>query len=363
MVLNDASLKPEDNNFTALRLLLASLVIYTHSYWMITGVGGKDELSDFLGAPVSVFAVDGFFFLSGFLVYPSLLRMGRSSRFLLARGARLWPGLITSLLVTVAVGAFISSVHGLAYLHGATTKFVALNGAFLQGSFYLTGVNCGSGPCTINGSLWTLPWEARCYVTLAILGWLGLARPEIMKWVILPATLVGAIVWDVPAVQHLVQSLVGGGVVYELNYADRLWPLFALGAAAYVFKDRLPLNWWILGGLFVLMLGANALGVALHVRALFVGYLVLCLGLLSAKRGSLSGRWPDYSYGMYIYAYPVMMVIHALWPTTSHLLLGAATFVATVPFASLSWHFIEKPALDAVKRVRARRQLVSAEAV
>lgn len=354
MFIGDDNLRADRNNFTAVRLCLSSLVIYTHSYWATSGVSGKDDLSAFLGAPVSVFAVDGFFFLSGFLVYPSLLRLVGPGRFLLARAARLWPGLIAALLVTVIGGAFITSARGLAYLGGDTAKFLLMNASFLQGTFNLTGVTCGTQPCVVNGSLWTLPWEARCYVVLAILGWVGLAKPNFMKFLVLPATLVGAILWDIPTLQAFVGSVLGSGAVYLLSTADRLWPLFALGTAAYLYRDRLPLSWIGLAALFGLMLGANALGVGLHVRALFVGYLVLCLGFLTAPRAAVSGNWPDYSYGMYIYAFPVMMVVQAIGKFQSYWLLGLVTFAVTLPCAMLSWHLIEKPMLGVSKRFQKR---------
>ena len=355
MTPNDAVLRADANNFTAVRLLLASLVIYTHCYWLTTGVSGKDDLSDFLGAPVSVFAVDGFFFLSGFLVYPSLLRFGQSGRFLFARFARLWPGLLAAVLLTTIAGAFITEASGLAYLRGDTAKFLLTNLTFLYGSYNLTGVNCGGEPCAINGSLWTLPWEARCYLGLALLGVLGLAKPTMMKYVVLPLTLIGSVMWAVPPVQEIVGNLLGDGAVDQLGKADRLWVLFALGAGAYVFRERLTLSWLVLVGLFAVMLAANAIGIGAHFRALFIGYLVLCLGLLSARNGAFSTKWPDYSYGMYIYAFPIMMALHAIGPTESHLLLGAITFFATVPVAAMSWHLIEKPVLEAVKRRRSQR--------
>lgn len=354
MTPNDAALRPEANNFTAVRLLLASLVIYTHCYWLVTGIGGEDNLSGFLGAPVSVFAVDGFFFLSGFLVYPSLLRFGQAGRFLYARFARLWPGLIAAILLTTLGGAFVTEARGLAYLQGDTAKFILTNLTFLHGSYNLTGVNCGGSPCTINGSLWTLPWEARCYLGLALLAVLGLAKPEMMKRWVLPLTLFGTIVWAFPAVQGAVQGLLGAGAVDQLQKADRLWGLFALGTAAFVFRERLRLSWFVLAGLFCLMLAANIVGVGAHFRALFIGYLVLCLGILSAKKGPISTSWPDYSYGMYIYAFPIMMAAHAIMPTDSYMLLSVVTFAATLPAAALSWHFVEKPVLEVVKR---RRQL------
>jgi len=363
MTPNDTVLKAPANNFTAVRLLLASLVIFTHSYWLTTGKSGQDDLSGVLDAPVSVFAVDGFFFLSGFLVYPSLLRLASASRFLFARFARLWPGLAVSVLLTVLVGAFISNVHGLAYLRGDTAKFMATNLTFLVGSFNLTGITCGTEPCPVNGSLWTLPWEARCYLGLALLALMGLTKPDLMKRIVLPATLAGAIIWDVPALQHFVQVHVGRGAVDQLNEADRLWPLFALGAAAYIFRERLTLSWIVLAVLFALMLGANRLGIGVHARGLFVGYLVLCLGLLTAKKRSFSGAWPDYSYGMYIYAFPVMMAVHAIAPTPSHWLLAVLTFAATLPCAIMSWHFVEKPALGIAKQARVKAATPAPQAV
>ncbi|MEO8811390.1 MAG: hypothetical protein ABI376_00560, partial [Caulobacteraceae bacterium] len=73
MKIHDNLLHAQSNNFTVVRLVLASAVIYTHSYVAVSGSGiDRDNLGFLLGAPISTYAVDGFFFLSGFLVYPSL---------------------------------------------------------------------------------------------------------------------------------------------------------------------------------------------------------------------------------------------------------------------------------------------------
>lgn len=361
VTLTDDLLAPKANNLTLVRLVLASSVIYTHSYWAVNGASGEDELSRLMGAPISVYAVDGFFFLSGFLVYASLLRLGHPGGFLLARLTRLWPALFASVVATVAVGMAITTVPLQQYFLGDTGRFLMGNLSLAFAAYNLTGVQCGELPCKVNGSLWTLPWEMRCYLLLAALGLLGLARPQIMKRVILPATLAGALACDLPQVQGLVRSLAGEGAIFYLTTFDRLWPLFALGIAAYIWRDRIPLSWAILALLFMLNIVAHHVGIGLHVRALFIGYAVLCAGMLSARGGAVSGRWPDYSYGMYIYAFPVMAGIAAVWPTRSHLALTAATFLATLPLAALSWHLIEKPALDWL-RGRRRRPLQPVEA-
>lgn len=310
----------------------------------------RDDLSRWIGVPLSVYAVDGFLFLSGFLVYPSLIRRNDMSAFLLARLAGLWPALLVSVIGTVLVGAVLTDVGLAQYLRGPTLRFLLGNISFVASSYTLTGVSCGAELCNVNGSLWTLPWEARCYVVLAALLFVGLAKPRWMIRLVLPATVVLALAWHWPGVQDLVRRTGGNGIAYQLEMWDRLWTLFAAGIAASLFRDRIRLSWWIFTGLLIVNLMAPALGVELHVRTIFIGYAVPCAGFLTARNGPVSGHWPDYSYSMYIYAFPVMMALAALLPTIPCLLLALANAAVTLPRAMLSWHFIEKPALERVRR-------------
>ena len=350
MTVGDAqALDSRRNNFTLVRLILASSVIYTHCYWLVTGREGADDLSWLIGAPVSAYAVDGFFFLSGFLVYPSLLRLGRPLPFLGARIVRLWPALAVAVALTVLGGALVTGAVLPSYLGGDTAKFVAFNLSLMAPAYHLTGVSCDEGPCNINGSLWTLPWEARCYILLALLASLGLARPTMMRRIVLPATLAGSLIWHVPAVPELVRALAGDGAVYLIGMFDRLWAAFALGIAAYLFRDRITLSWLVLLLLFGLTVAAHALGGGLHMRAILIGYAILCFGLLSARWKAVPADSPDYSYGMYIYAFPVMLVVNALIPGLSYGALALVNLLATLPFAILSWHIVEQPLLKAYR--------------
>ena len=346
-------LRPDANNFTVVRLALACSVIYTHCYVETWGGGDADDITWLLGAPISKFAVDGFFFLSGFLVYPSLQRLGSSRWFLGARLARLWPALALSILLTVLGGLFFTSVPGLSYFSGPTARFIFGNLSFIRAHYSLTGIDCGGTVCNVNGSLWTLPIEARCYLILAGLGLVGLTRPLWFLGLILPATVAAALAWDFETVRDLFTNAAGPGPAYVLDVFLRLWPLFALGAAAYILRHRIVLSWWLLGGFFIFAICTADETFAAQSRALFEAYGVLCFGLLTAKTRALSGAWPDYSYGMYIFAAPVMVLIHAAWRPGSHWPLAAATALATLPIAAASWHWLERPALDGFKRWRA----------
>ena len=362
MVVDDRRLSPANNNLTLVRLVLASAVIWTHSVWRVSGLQGSDELAAVLGAPVSQFAVDGFFFLSGMLVYSSLLRRGSARDFGMARLARLWPALFVSVMGTVVVGAFLTQAPGVRYLMGETARFVFGNLSLTSGNYTLTGVMCGDALCNVNGSLWTITWEARCYVLLIILLLAGLSSPATMKRLVLPATLVFALAIHLPPVEAAVVRFGGKGVLWNLTMIDRLWSMFALGIAAHLWRDRIRLSWWVCAGLLAaVMLSARVLPIP-HLAGLFTAYAVLCAGFLSARNGAVSGSWPDYSYGMYIYAFPVMMGIAALVPVTHHWQLAALNLAATFPLAVLSWHFVEKPVLDLVRSRQRRRDAAVAPA-
>ncbi|WP_150290585.1 acyltransferase family protein [Sphingobium estronivorans] len=358
MTINDELLKPERNNLTLVRLVLASAVILTHCYWQVHRVMGKDPFSDWLGVPLSVYAVDGFFFLSGFLVYGSLRRQTDVRRFMMSRLARMMPALCVSVLLTVAVGALFTAAPLTAYFGGETARFAAYNLALQGGHYSLTGIICGDAPCVVNGSLWTLRFEFLCYLALALLGLTGLARPRLVLTLVAPVTLAGALIVHVPAVAALVHAMGGKGGVYWVESIDRLWTLFAAGMVAEILRHRIRLSWLLLVLLGLANVAAYRWNLNVHVQTLFVGYAVLCGGFLTSRHGAISGRWPDYSYGMYIYAFPVMVLLAGVLRTDDYRLLALASFVGTLPLAALSWHFVEKPVLD---KARARRKKAAAK--
>ncbi|WEK44120.1 MAG: acyltransferase [Candidatus Sphingomonas colombiensis] len=341
---------PMVNNLTLVRLVLASAVIWSHSVWRITGADTNDPMVWLMGEPVSSFAVDGFFFLSGFLVYNSLLRRGSAWDFLLARLARLWPGLAVAVLVMVTAGFFIAGLPLPEYLRGDTAHFIASNLSLVKGHYALTGIGAEGAPTNVNGSLWTIPWEVRCYLVLFFAALLRLSsRDRVIALLLLPSLLF-AIVIHLPAVQALAGGDPSRGALYNLMLFDRLWTMFALGIAALIFWPYLRLSWSVaLLSLVALALSVHFFPIP-HLAGLVTGYCVLCAGFRS---GTTSARWSDYSYGMYIYAFPAMMVIAAIMPIHSAPLLALLTAAGTLPLAALSWHFVEHPVL---RHVRERRR-------
>jgi peptidoglycan/LPS O-acetylase OafA/YrhL len=346
-----ASLKAQNNNLTMVRLVLASAVIMTHCYWkQHGGLSGEDWFAPWLGKPISQLAVDGFFFLSGFLVFGSLHRHAKIRWFLMARLARMWPALAMSILATVMVGLAVTTADPLTYFGHDTQRFVLGNLSFAKPYYTLTGVYCDNAPCILNGSLWTLPWEMRCYLALILLGLLGLTNRKAMGYLVLPGTIGLAALVNIPPLHAFADQYLSHGAAYFLETTGRLWTLFALGCFASIWHQRIWLNGWLLLALFAANLLVGHTDWGYLTRLLLTCYAVLWCGFRSSRFTPLIARMPDYSYGIYIYAFPIMVGLAALLPNLSAAGLAALNLLAVLPVAALSWHLLEKPALDAFRR-------------
>jgi peptidoglycan/LPS O-acetylase OafA/YrhL len=126
----------------------------------------------------------------------------------------------------------------------------------------------------------------------------------------------------------------------------RLFYMFFTGAACCVLKEHIDLSWRLFAPLF-----AGLVVSALHREAFFVFYSLslayLLLWLAYAPGGALRkfNQLGDYSYGVYIYAFPIQQSLVALFPGISIPVMTLAATVATLVFATASWHLIEKRAL------------------
>ncbi len=353
--ITDEKLGHSGNNLNVVRLIFASTVIYSHAYYPRENY---DALMWLMGSPLSWFAVDGFFVISGFLVYRSLER-GRSARdYAISRFARIWPGL-TVMAITVAVmySLFSTFTPAQYFTSPKTISFVA-GAAVFQPTYVLPGIVCGDHLCNVNGSLWTIPWEIKCYIALGVIFLFGriFKSDNAINGAILITTAL-SITASIPQVRDVLVNAVGTKV-YFIDNVSRLWFAFMCGVAAYKYRNRLPLLWPAAIALLALSAIAQFTPFAQPVRIVAAGYLALCAGFRS---GSWSSSWGDYSFGMYIYAMPVMMTLILAGVHLSPMPLAALVTICTAPLAWASWHFVESPALTLRKRVRSRRKAKGTE--
>ena len=99
------------NNFGALRLLLALAVLFSHAY---AAYAGKHEDADHLciltrgQMDLGSLAVQAFFAISGYLITLSWLRTPQLRTFLLKRVLRIYPGFIVASIISLLVFAPLS---------------------------------------------------------------------------------------------------------------------------------------------------------------------------------------------------------------------------------------------------------------
>jgi len=331
-----------DNNFTLIRLLAAYAVLFAHSYALATGRSAQDPVTQAIvhwwGQGLGTVAVVIFFIVSGFLVGGSYIHRDNLFAFVEARFLRIFPALaVAVLLCAFVVGAGVTILPLEAYLgHPGTWSFVWHNMTLFDGiHFRLPGVFADNPwPGGVNGSLWTLPIEVYMYCMVLLLGALGILKHRASFNAVAVLLCAGLV-----AVQQGGLPVEGGMAKYSL-----LVMAYVAGVFFYVNRAFIPLNMptLLLVSLFMALLHGSMLW---HVAQVFgMAYWVLFLALHPAVRPPEMDRWGDFSYGIYIYAYPVQQLIVKYVTTDPMEVFFYATLV-TVPMAILSWNYIEKPSL------------------
>lgn len=331
-----------DNNYHLLRMVAALMVLASHSVAVATGDASREPLRLWLGVTPGTIAVDVFFVVSGLLVTQSMERHANAASFARARFLRIWPGLLVALLLTVfALGPWLTSLPVRDYLSaGQTWRYLLTNlTVFYRTAWDLPGLfTANPVPDAVNGSLWTLRHEVRCYAWL-LLAWsaarLVPRQPQAFRWVCLVLV---AITWSGHAAS-LTQSTVESS-------SWRLYAMFSAGSVAYLFRHQVPLSgpWWLAGvvalGLSTLDQRAFGYVYSLALPGLVIWLAYAPLGVLTAYN-----RMGDYSYGTYIYAFPIQQCLALLWPQCGLAGTAGVATVLTLVLAAASWHLVEKPAM------------------
>jgi peptidoglycan/LPS O-acetylase OafA/YrhL len=325
------------NSLNAIRLILAALVIVSHS-WPVGGYGLDPYIGDL---SLGTWAVAGFFAISGYLITLSRDRSHSVVDFFWRRALRIFPGFIGALVVVAFVFAPINptiSGRGDWEPLGAVTYVLKnLSLVILQGYIPNTLPDTPI-PEAWNGALWTLKWEFLCYIAI------GLAFTLIARRYVKTAVWVGfAGCLAVTTAAHL-----GVDLGYSLPLFALLAAYFVAGALLYLHRDHVPLTRVWAGAAALLLVGVMLLGWAGPLAPAMVAYLVIWLGrTLPLHRVAAKN---DISYGMYIYGFPVQQTLVSLFGQDLPVFIFVALSIAlAVPLAYASWFAIERPALHLKK--------------
>ncbi|RIJ14047.1 acyltransferase [Henriciella mobilis] len=321
------------NHFTAVRWGLAGIVALGH-VWLLT-VG--PEPLQIHGWLASYMAVNGFFVLSGLLIAKSLHTRRNLGAYAQSRILRIYPALI------VVMVAFLLVFMPL-FSHEELTR-----SRFLSAGLYVLKVlamgDHASQPAHIyadnletvfNDPLWTIRYELAAYILAAIAFIFGFANGRI-RVLMTYLAVQSAYVYFATAHQD-------SDLHVNLMPMLRLSSSFLLGMLLWHWREfrRPPI--WAIAGLATLfgLFGGSFLGEIFANWALTA--IILRLGLPKKANARIAGI-PDYSYGIYIWHFPVMQSLLVWQSDLNPLTLLAVSTPVYLSIAAISWHFIEKPAL------------------
>jgi peptidoglycan/LPS O-acetylase OafA/YrhL len=318
------------NNFDLIRFFCASLVIFSHSYPL------SGSLSDPLVrlsqgfADLGSIAVRVFFTISGFLITESFLRRSDLIGFLEARFLRIFPGLIAAILFSVLLSSVFSTLSFGGFFHQHEVY-----------SFFLHNVSLlqiESNPIkAVNASIWTLPTEVQLYLLVALTGFMGiLSNKPVANLSLL------TLAW--------VTFQSPNGASQSGPFQEILIWSFALGALFYINRESVRLS--IIGAC------AFSLGVFLLKKQWFFGiglqvalaYWTFIIAYHPRIRFHNFAKFGDFSYGLYVYAFPIEQALNVSEPRSQ-----IRTFLIAYPLsllmAFISWHLIEKNALKLKRKL------------
>lgn len=337
---SDAETKPLDarfNCFDTLRLCGALLVLVSHSF----ALSGRREPS--IGREsLGHIGVLLFFGISGYLITQSWLREPRFLTYVAKRALRILPALIAVvLLVAFVLGPLVTTSELGAYFESSTTwRYVAGNVAMFP-QYNLPGVFADNPyPDGANGSLWTLVHEVHAYAIVALLGIAGIFRRRLIASAVLVLITLAAIKF--PSGTHGIGD-------------PRLLRAFAVGAILLLWRSEVPWNAPIAALAALVAVVTASLGAGEWVWDVVVPYVTIYAAFRIPTFGRAITRHGDFSYGLYLWAFPVQQVIASRWHDVSPAAMTAVALPVTFVVAVGSWKLVEKPALRFKTMVVSRR--------
>jgi peptidoglycan/LPS O-acetylase OafA/YrhL len=324
------------NNFTALRLFAAFLVLYGHAFDLY-----KLTAPSFLGwMPLGPVAVYIFFSISGYLISISWERDSHIVRFVLKRALRIFPGLIVCILLTIFILGTVTTTLPLSdYIRNPETWAYVKN-IFLYINYTLPGVfENNIYPRAVNGSIWSLPIEFAMYLIFACLALILRDKwPQRVGVFLLGALFLVANYYiglsTVIFYSFPLQYLAICGVYFLAGVVIHQWRLLKILSTPNVLFS------------IIIWLSVSRWPILFEYASyVVIPILVIAFGAGASKAFTWLDKY-DYSYGVYIYAFPVQQLISFYFFNYGLRFGIVASAFVTLCLAALSWHWVEKPALQ-----------------
>jgi peptidoglycan/LPS O-acetylase OafA/YrhL len=332
----------KNNNFDFLRFLFAVFVVISHAY----PLSGDSETSQWIyqisnGQIVwAQLGLSGFFIISGYFIFQSLQRSKNIFDYLKKRFLRLFPALFVVLLITLLLSPLVYNGNIPFYKNMEVYTYLPNNLSLYNFQSGIKGIFDNNPYHAINGSLWTIRYEFSLYLALMLLFYF--TKNKALTIILLGSTLVILLI----TYNFFIQRFAGSSILGMQGYhIFNLGTFFVCGSFLAVVEFEKVKSKWILYVSILFLLASIYFEFYNEVKHVLFTILILSIGFTALPFISNFGRIGDMSYGIYIYSFPVQQtLVYFFKLSTLELMLHS--IIISILFGYLSWHLIEKRALQ-----------------
>ncbi|WP_258103904.1 acyltransferase [Marinoscillum sp. MHG1-6] len=327
------------NSFTAIRLLAAFFVVFSHSFDLL---GQPEPFEGLTGMKLSKVGLWIFFSISGYLITGSATHSNNIKSYILKRAIRIFPALVIVVLICFLILGPILSLIPFDEYYRLNSSWAYLKNILLFRNVYsIPGVfednPAGSG---INGSLWTLAYEFTLYILAG--AYLIIDKKRIMSYCLFIFLVMSSFYF----VGKVYPLLTVPALYLNVKHLAEFGILFFIGSLIYQ-SNRFSIhktNWKIAVCMVVFLSGLLFIQMNEIVLFLFCP-IVLIIGLRETWFTKLDNLG-DISYGVYLYAFPIQQtLIFFFYPNISVWVLFILSMFLSSVLGYLSWIFVEHPVL------------------
>lgn len=331
------------HNINELRLLFALCVLVSHSIQLGQFIR-YDILRQIFSSEI---AVQGFFILSGFLVFGSYSRILDSRTFYIRRFLRIYPGYVIAVVLFLFLALLQAYMYSQSVQLGEVARYLGVNLLLLnflqpgiEGIFEVAPFH------EINGALWTIKIEVMFYAMVPLLYWAG------QRWsqrLVAVALIVIGLSW-----RPLLNWVAAGGGYVHPSFAYQLpgqMHFFGIGVLMFDVSNnqshRTGNAAIVLAAVSLTsLMGEPDMAMQVLLLSLFI-YGITQLPQLSLRLGDL-----DLSYGVYLSHFPIIQLLigFGVADLDAKLFLLLVLFLSTA-YAMASWNWVERPALKLSRRI------------
>ena len=341
-----------NNRFDFVRLIAAWLVLYSHSY-VLSASKEIELISKYLKFDTAGgLAVGVFFSISGYLVFKSLKNSNSLKIFIIKRALRIYPALILSVLFSVfVVGIICTELSIQEYLTNRKTLSYLKTITGFNIKYELPGVFENFPEKSVNGSLWSIAIELRCYLVLGIISLLPFSM-KLKLWI--SVTILSSLLLFRPIEAPSDLSIKFLGLSYDFNKFGLMFTLGCLIASYEKHKNfqYIKIIGLISASILIIISNLEISKFTLIAYNYLIPFIFIWIGLYFTLLPKIPDKIGDISYGLYLFSFPIQQLLIYLELSSNLVNFILLSTILSVFLSAISWQLVEKPFLNLKHKFR-----------